>query len=132
MADSSEDKQHHHIEMEIPYAGFEKQLFALAIDILFLFIVSLLLNGQFIFLLSLLYFIILWTFGGRTLGNFIMGIRVLYHDGRQAGVLTAIIRYIGYLIAFLPFGLGFLWIIWDKKKQGWHDKLAKTIVIRTR
>ena len=40
-----------------------------------------------------------------------------------------IIRYLGYFISFLPLGLGFLWIAFDKRKQGWHDKLAGTVVI---
>lgn len=132
MAETPEKNQHPHTAMDIPYAGFEKQLFALTIDVLLLFIISVLLNGRFLFLISMIYFVICWTFGGRTIGNFVMGIRVLYHDGRQAGIPTALIRYFGYLISFMPLGLGFLWIIWDAKKQGWHDKLAKTIVIRTR
>ncbi len=41
----------------------------------------------------------------------------------------AILRYLGYFISALPLGLGFLWIIWDKRKQGWHDKIAGTVVI---
>ena len=40
-----------------------------------------------------------------------------------------IIRYLGYFISFLPLGLGFLWIAFDERKQGWHDKLAGTVVI---
>jgi len=36
---------------------------------------------------------------------------------------------VGYFIAFLPVGLGFFWIIWDKRKQGWHDKIAGTVVV---
>src|SRR5690606_25048049 len=40
-----------------------------------------------------------------------------------------IVRYLGYYPAILVFGLGFLWILWDPKKQGWHDKMARTLVI---
>ena len=39
-------------------------------------------------------------------------------------------RYIAYFIALVPFGLGILWICFDKRKQGWHDKLAGTVVVR--
>lgn len=39
-------------------------------------------------------------------------------------------RYFAYLIAFLPLCLGVIWVGIDKKKQGWHDKLAGTVVIR--
>ena len=40
-----------------------------------------------------------------------------------------IIRYLGYYVSALPFCLGFIWIGFDKHKQGWHDKLASTFVI---
>ena len=42
----------------------------------------------------------------------------------------AVIRYFAYLVSILPFGLGFIWIAFDKRKQGWHDKLAGTVVVR--
>jgi uncharacterized RDD family membrane protein YckC len=38
-------------------------------------------------------------------------------------------RYFAYVLSTLPLGLGFLWIAFDSKKQGWHDKLAGTAVI---
>ena len=41
-----------------------------------------------------------------------------------------IIRYIGYYISLIPLGLGYFWVIWDDKKQAWHDKLAHTVVIK--
>ena len=39
-------------------------------------------------------------------------------------------RYFAYYLSLLPLGLGFLWIAWDQRKQGWHDKIAGTVVIR--
>jgi len=44
----------------------------------------------------------------------------------------AIRRYLGYYVSLFGLGLGFLWVAWDKRKQGWHDKLAGTVVIRPR
>ena len=41
-------------------------------------------------------------------------------------------RNLGYFIALIPFGLGILWVGLDKRKQGWHDKLAGTVVVRKR
>ena len=41
-----------------------------------------------------------------------------------------IIRYIGYYISLIPLGLGYFWVIWDDKKQAWHDKLAHTVVVK--
>jgi uncharacterized RDD family membrane protein YckC len=46
--------------------------------------------------------------------------------GKQIDFKQAILRYI---VSALPFGLGFLWIMLDKRKQGWHDKIAGTVVI---
>ena len=39
------------------------------------------------------------------------------------------LRYLGYYISALIIGLGFFWVGWDQRKQGWHDKLARTVVI---
>ncbi|TPW10609.1 MAG: hypothetical protein FD130_2175, partial [Halothiobacillaceae bacterium] len=41
----------------------------------------------------------------------------------------AILRYFAYLVSILPLGLGFLWIIWDRRKQSFHDKIARSVVI---
>jgi uncharacterized RDD family membrane protein YckC len=39
-------------------------------------------------------------------------------------------RYLGYFLSTIPFGLGLLWVAFDPRKQGWHDKLAGTVVVR--
>ena len=43
-----------------------------------------------------------------------------------------VIRYLGYFISTIPLGLGLIWVAFDARKQGWHDKLANTVVIRVR
>jgi len=50
-------------------------------------------------------------------------------DGKPITFQQALLRYLGYFISTLALGLGFLWILWDKRKQGWHDKIAGTVVI---
>lgn len=40
-----------------------------------------------------------------------------------------VLRYFGYFVSILPLGLGFLWIAWDQRKQGFHDKIAGTVVV---
>lgn len=50
--------------------------------------------------------------------------------GENLSVGKAIGRYLGYILSGLFFGLGFIWIAFDSKKQGWHDKLASTVVIK--
>jgi uncharacterized RDD family membrane protein YckC len=54
-------------------------------------------------------------------------------DAKTGAPMTfnqSILRYFGYFISVFPFGLGILWVAFDLKKQGWHDKLAGTVVIR--
>ena len=41
----------------------------------------------------------------------------------------AFLRWIGYMLSSLPLNLGFLWVAFDARKQGFHDKLAGTVVI---
>ena len=82
------------------------------------------------FVLSLVY---TWYFltrqNGQTPGKMIMHIRVIKKDGTPIDDATAIVRYIGYYISCLIV-IGVLWAFWDDKKQGWHDKVANTIVVK--
>lgn len=50
--------------------------------------------------------------------------------GGRPSLLQLFILYIGYLIALLPFGLGLFWIGWNRKKQGWHNLLSRTVVLQ--
>ena len=50
--------------------------------------------------------------------------------GDKLSIMQAIGRYFAYIPAMLPLCLGLIWVGIDKKKQGWHDKLAGTVVIR--
>lgn len=89
--------------------------------------------GQRLFstLIGALYSILLWVnWNGQTPGKKIMSIKVIREDGKALDYPEAIVRYLCYIISALPLCLGYLWIIWDEKKQGWHDKLAKTLVVK--
>jgi uncharacterized RDD family membrane protein YckC len=62
-----------------------------------------------------------------------MAIKAKIVDAKSGGPPTIgqfIGRYLAYNISLLPVGLGYLWIAWDSRKQGWHDKLAGTVVVR--
>jgi len=73
----------------------------------------------------------LWRLLTGTPGKLLMGCQVVdARSGRHVSVGQAIARYLGYLVSALPLGLGFLWILWDRRRQGFHDKLARTLVIR--
>ena len=51
--------------------------------------------------------------------------------GGRPSVSQFVIRYLGYYISTIPLFLGLIWVGIDKRKQGWHDKLAGTVVIRS-
>jgi len=50
--------------------------------------------------------------------------------GASAGQLVG--RYLAYYLSLIPVCLGFIWVAFDDRKQGWHDKLAGTVVVRKR
>ncbi len=82
-------------------------------------------------LLFILYFTLMTGEGGQTLGKMILGIRVQRTDGSAVRYLRALVRTLSYIVSFFfTTFLGFLWVLWDKKKQGWHDKIAGTEVIK--
>lgn len=75
------------------------------------------------------YFILFWTAIGQTPGKILLGVRIVRPYGQPISFWQAIIRYLGYLLSTLVFFLGFAWILVDNHRQGWHDKLARTVVI---
>lgn len=67
-----------------------------------------------------------------TLGKQFFKLKVKVEDGAQVGWGRAIIREsVGKLISYFVFCLGFVWSLWDKKKQTWHDKMVGTVVVQT-
>ena len=77
--------------------------------------------------------VVFWMFRQATPGKMIVSAKIV--DAKTGGPLTmaqSIGRYLGYFVSTIPFGLGLIWVAFDPKKQGWHDKLAGTAVIRTR
>ena len=81
--------------------------------------------------LFFLYFTLLTAEGGQTLGKRVIGIRVVRTDGTNLSYTRAFARSFSYIISSFFFCLGFLWALWDRKKQAWHDKIADTMVVRT-
>ena len=79
---------------------------------------------------NMIYFI--WFHGatGQTPGKILLGLRVVQTTGDPMTFGVAFLRWVGYIISAAGFCLGFIWIIFDRKKQGWHDKIAGTVVIR--
>jgi len=67
---------------------------------------------------------------GQTVGQMAMGIRVIdFNTGGPIGYGRAFIRWLVSLISAAVFLLGYLWMLWDKEKQCWHDKAANDVVV---
>jgi uncharacterized RDD family membrane protein YckC len=74
-----------------------------------------------------------WIARQATPGKMVFGARVV--DAQSGAPMTtrqSIGRYLGYYVSLFGLGLGFAWVAFDARKQGWHDKLAGTVVIRPR
>ena len=80
------------------------------------------------FLLAI-YSISMWLLVDKTLGQALLGLRVLRTDGRPLTLGPAVRRILGYYVSFLALFIGFLWVLVDDRRQGWHDKIADTVVI---
>ena len=81
--------------------------------------------------LSFIYFVLLWSdLGhGRTAGMWLLGLRVVREDGRPIGVGDAIVRWVGLWLSFVVCFVGVIWVAFDGRHQGWHDKIAHTLVV---
>lgn len=78
---------------------------------------------------SIVYFCGSWVNSGRTLGKRVVGNQVVRTDGTPMTWGRALLRFLGYIVSGLVLSIGFLWVAFDKKRQGWHDKLAGTVVV---
>jgi uncharacterized RDD family membrane protein YckC len=83
-----------------------------------------------LFFLGSSYFVILNGYRGKTIGKMIMGIRIISSEGGNIGFWQSFARWIGYYISGAFLFIGFLWSIFDKNSQSWHDKIAGTFVVR--
>lgn len=115
--------------------GFGPRLVAAIIDGILIGIVAAILSivklSALAGLVALVYFLFFWSTSGQTVGARVMKFRVAKIDGSDLSWGTGIIRVIGFVISEIPIYLGLLWVLWDPKKQGWHDKMAGTVVVRS-
>jgi uncharacterized RDD family membrane protein YckC len=80
-------------------------------------------------LVAVAYFVVLW-FAGGTIGQRILRLRVVRENDRTPDLVRSLIRYIGLVISIVAIFLGLVWVAFDPRRQGWHDKLAGTFVVR--
>jgi len=75
--------------------------------------------------------LVFWIYKSATPGKILVkAVIVDATSYEKPSVKQLVIRNLGYYLSLLPLGLGYFWVIWDKRKQGWHDKLANTVVIQ--
>lgn len=123
------------------YAGFGRRLLAVILDGIILSLPAVGLGVGLSFgrsggsgsnlLLTIIYealLIALWN--GQTIGKLAMGIRVVTADGQPVPVGMAFARAGMKIVSGAALGLGYLWMLWDPNKQTWHDKVAKTYVVK--
>ncbi len=87
------------------------------------------LTGITVIVIAGIYFIFFWSLIGQTPGKLLLGLRIVNLDGGQITFWQAVRRFIGYFLSAFALYAGYLWILIDNRRQGWHDKLAGTIVI---
>lgn len=75
------------------------------------------------------YFALFWALAGQTLGQYLMGVRVVRADGKRLTFARSLVRWVGLVVSLAPLGLGFLWCLWDDRRQIWADKMAHTVVV---
>lgn len=129
------------------YAGFLDRFLATLMDCIILLvpiaimqiIASAIIKNQtfisfiFEFILPLIATILFWTEKGGTPGKLIMNMYIVDEkNGEKMNIGQSFIRYIAYIPSMIIGCLGFIWIAFDDKKQGWHDKIAGTVVIKKR
>jgi uncharacterized RDD family membrane protein YckC len=122
----------------VEYMGFWIRFGAAIIDFIPIAVISIILpffayggaSLLVIFILGLYY----WLFTGltgQTLGKMAVGIKVVNVQGDRPGLGVAALREIlGKLISTIVICIGFIWIAFDNNKQGWHDKIASTYVVK--
>ena len=83
-----------------------------------------------VIVIPLIYFPYYWSNSGQTPGMKMMGIRVVRdRDGGPVTSGQAVLRLLGYWVSGAVFYIGYIWIFIDKRKRGWHDLIAGTVVV---
>jgi len=137
---------------ELEYVGFWLRVWAAVIDSILVSIILVplvrlvygdeyetlkLIQGPADLLISLILpaiaIVIFWISRQATPGKIAIGARIV--DEKTGGKPTSrqlIVRYLGYYVSTIPLLLGLIAVAFDPRKQGWHDKLAGTVVVRPR
>jgi uncharacterized RDD family membrane protein YckC len=115
-----------------PRAGFWIRMAALLLDVIIVSIACNFLHlhdGLFMVAVAA-YGAVMWKLRGTTVGGIVCNLRIVRQDGRELDWSTSIVRGLGCFLSAIALGLGFIWIAFDGDRQGWHDKIAGTLVVR--
>ena len=122
-----------------PRANFGQRLAAYLIDVIILAIpygiLLAVVEPVVAYLFALVIGIVYFSYfegsaSGQTPGKKVLKIRVVdFNSGGPIGMGRALVRYVARIVSSIPFALGYLWMLWDREKQTWHDKLGSTVVV---
>lgn len=120
-----------------PRAGFWERMGAAFLDLVIVGILSGVAGNfldrvmpAYVLFVTLAYFAGMWAWKGSTVGGVVLSLKVVRLDNGPVTFPVALVRGLGAALSAVVFFLGFLWIAWDPEKQGWHDRIAGTVVIR--
>jgi uncharacterized RDD family membrane protein YckC len=124
-----------------PRASFFRRLGASLIDGIIILIVALILQaaagkdvGRVVTLILGIAYLGFFegSASGQTVGKRALGIRVIdYRTGGPIGYGRGVLRYFARYLSAIPCLLGYFWMLWDKERQTWHDKLISDVVVPT-
>lgn len=116
----------------LPRSGFWERMSASFLDVIIVAILSAFVGGLPLgFLVALAYFAGMWTWKGTTIGGIVLNLKVVRLDAQPVTFAVALVRGLASALSVIVFFVGFLWIILDRDKQAWHDKIAGTVVVRS-
>jgi uncharacterized RDD family membrane protein YckC len=136
----------------VPYAGVATRTLALTLDVIIAQAIALLGFGVLAVIASLvsnihfdtlekllaaagwaltvaIYFVAFWSLTGKTPGMQLMRIRVVGPDGDPPSVPRSIVRLVLLILCIIPLFLGFVSVLFDDRRRGVHDMLARTLVL---
>jgi uncharacterized RDD family membrane protein YckC len=118
-------------ELAYPRAGFWERMGAAFLDMVIVGVVAGLTHvAPLGLLIAVVYFAGMWAWKQTTIGGIVIGLKVVRIDGRPFTFVTAIVRALAAIFSVIVLFFGFIWIGWDVEKQGWHDKIAGTVVVK--
>ena len=117
--------------LSFPRASFWRRMGAGFLDLLLIGIVSGIIDIPMAFLVfSVAYYAGMWAWKQTTIGGIIVGLKVIRLDGQPLTWQVTLVRALAAWLSTVVLFLGFFWIAWDPEQQGWHDRIAGTVVVK--